>query len=301
MDLTDYNVKFNDIADKLLSDEISNIYTEEGENISRSVRRLVQKFVDKVGQVDSRFKSSEILSVGGFYEGTKVGKADEFDYLVIIDELSAPGVLKAKTEEPMKATFTFVDPNLQARWSEFVDGDHLQHFSCNYRTNSEGHTYGGIMVNLIKGWLPIEATDLYDGTNLIIGDDDVDAVIDFVDDEHLILAGIIIAIPNIILNMEWKGMMLSADISPAFRYHNIEDLVSKDQFLHPELYNKIQKEGSLLLVTTLSEGNKSHFKITFTEIEFAKGDNQVSNSFKTSSEDVLQKEGEKEQEKVDKR
>ncbi|KAL4218232.1 hypothetical protein ACF0H5_022968 [Mactra antiquata] len=268
MDFTEYDVKFEEVAEKLLADEISCIYNEEGKNVSRSVRRLVQKFVDEVGHVDSRFKSSEILSVGGFYEGTKVGKADEFDYLVIIDELSAPGVLKANTDGPIKSTFTFVDPDLRARWSEFVDDNQLQHFSCNYRTNRKGRTYGGIMVNMIQQLLPLNATQMNDGTEIILGDDDIDAVVDFVDDEHLTLVSIRISIPNIIINMEWKEMMLSADITPAFRYYNVEDLVPKDQFLTPKLYNKVQEKGSLLLVTTVSEGDKSHFKITFTEIEF---------------------------------
>ncbi|CAG2186779.1 unnamed protein product [Mytilus edulis] len=57
---------------------------------------------------DPRFRSSEILSVGSYKENTKILEPDEFDFLVVMDELSKPGVISIVKDDALPC-YTYLE------------------------------------------------------------------------------------------------------------------------------------------------------------------------------------------------
>ncbi|XP_061194794.1 uncharacterized protein LOC133202957 [Saccostrea echinata] len=56
--------------------------------IESGVRDFVAKTCKLVGEAKPIFQISQIIPSGSFYEGTKIGRADEFDFMVILKGLS---------------------------------------------------------------------------------------------------------------------------------------------------------------------------------------------------------------------
>lgn len=73
-------------------------YGSHAEQIAECVYRCVEKILIDTAKEDGRFQYSEILKVGSFYEGTKVIEPNEFDFLVVIEELSQPGAITVAKE-----------------------------------------------------------------------------------------------------------------------------------------------------------------------------------------------------------
>ncbi|XP_062618138.1 uncharacterized protein LOC134279740 [Saccostrea cucullata] len=71
---------------------------QEGEStikfIESGVRDFVAKTCDLVGEVKPVFQISQIIPAGSFYEGTKIGRTDEFDFMVILKRLSGADKLQ---------------------------------------------------------------------------------------------------------------------------------------------------------------------------------------------------------------
>ena len=68
--------------------------------------------------------ASELLKVGSFHEGTKILQPDEFDFLVVIGELSRPGVTEADIaeSEPGYARVKIVDEATKGKWTHRKGG-----------------------------------------------------------------------------------------------------------------------------------------------------------------------------------
>ncbi|XP_062566281.1 uncharacterized protein LOC134228628 isoform X3 [Saccostrea cucullata] len=58
--------------------------------IEPGIRQMLGHLVQKVGEKNPVFKISDIISSGSFYEGTKIGNFDEFDFMVILKIFSEP-------------------------------------------------------------------------------------------------------------------------------------------------------------------------------------------------------------------
>ena len=54
-----------------------------------SYERFLKTLLEKV-EKDLPFYKTTLIESGSFYEGTKVGKPDEFDYFVQLDHFSRP-------------------------------------------------------------------------------------------------------------------------------------------------------------------------------------------------------------------
>ncbi|XP_063411953.1 uncharacterized protein LOC134694818 [Mytilus trossulus] len=105
--------------------------------IVTSIECFITSLLQKVGELDARFKSS-LIKGGSFYDGTKIGEIDEFDFVALIDALSKEGVLEAR-EAKQKKGFVFLtvkDRGEMKEFEEFIDTDGVicvkmfkQHFS----------------------------------------------------------------------------------------------------------------------------------------------------------------------------
>ena len=57
-------------------------------HIYRATNLIVQHVVDEIGRIKSHLTVKEVLSIGSFPEGTKIGSPNEFDFMVCFDFLS---------------------------------------------------------------------------------------------------------------------------------------------------------------------------------------------------------------------
>ena len=62
---------------------------QEVADICKAVEEMLEHLLMKMGEKDRRFQNlrHNIIKVGSFYGGTKIKEPDEFDYLVVLDEL----------------------------------------------------------------------------------------------------------------------------------------------------------------------------------------------------------------------
>lgn len=92
--------------------------------IVTSIECLITSLLQKVGEIDARFKSS-LIKGGSFYDGTKIGEIDEFDFVALIDALSKEGVLEVR-EAKQKKGFVFLtvkDRGALKEFEDFIDTD----------------------------------------------------------------------------------------------------------------------------------------------------------------------------------
>ena len=62
---------------------------QEISHIQRRVRKVIDALLLEVWRENPFFKTT-LINSGSFYEGTKVGKPDEFDFFIQLDALSSP-------------------------------------------------------------------------------------------------------------------------------------------------------------------------------------------------------------------
>ena len=62
------------------------ISKEEVDAIKMGVETLINRIVAKITTSDERLQISNLIKVGGFYEGTKIGEPNEFDFLVEMED-----------------------------------------------------------------------------------------------------------------------------------------------------------------------------------------------------------------------
>ncbi|XP_060558933.1 uncharacterized protein LOC132719197 [Ruditapes philippinarum] len=87
--------RLNRILDDIDLKHKVNEHDPKTEEIVTATEALVNGILQAAGEIDPRFQSRCIYS-GSYYDGLKVGSADEFDFVARINSLSKPGVLEAK-------------------------------------------------------------------------------------------------------------------------------------------------------------------------------------------------------------
>lgn len=111
----EYSVKDSSNLSKLIDDIVSIVHIKvQDDAINREIEMKVRAVVNEVlfytKKKDLRFKSSEIISVGSYKEKTKIIAPDEFDFLVVIDELSKPGAISVVKDDAPPG-FTYIEVN----------------------------------------------------------------------------------------------------------------------------------------------------------------------------------------------
>ena len=80
-------------------------YCREISLIQRRVRKVIKAILLEVRRENPLFMTT-LINSGSFYEGTKVGKPDEFDFFIQLDAFSSPEDVKFK-ELPCSTVFVF--------------------------------------------------------------------------------------------------------------------------------------------------------------------------------------------------
>lgn len=69
---------------------------------------IVHAVIDSVKRRDRRFASSHIFHTGSYYDGSKVGEPDEFDMMLVMDNLALGD------DEPYEEDDGMIDPPIGA-------------------------------------------------------------------------------------------------------------------------------------------------------------------------------------------
>ncbi|KAK3592436.1 hypothetical protein CHS0354_017234 [Potamilus streckersoni] len=97
---------------------IDDIRTRE---VVSATEDLIASILSMIGEIDPRFQSTCIKS-GSFYDGVKIGQADEFDFVAKIEPLSKQNILEARVSKRKKG-FVYVvvkDKDIMKNFSEFI-------------------------------------------------------------------------------------------------------------------------------------------------------------------------------------
>ena len=65
-------------------------------HIGDNIQTIMQTLLRKLGDTNPIFRISKSIPTGSFYENTKVGSPDEFDFMVVLENLSQPGSVELK-------------------------------------------------------------------------------------------------------------------------------------------------------------------------------------------------------------
>jgi hypothetical protein len=243
------------------------ITNEKSEIIRDVIRFHINTWLDQVEQINPLYKVSELIPVGSYAEGTKIIRADEFDYLAVIEELSKPDVIEIDTSESDinkgLVKVVIADEESKLKWSGLCKDGHLRCFQpINFPGMGEkrfGHVVIDTVFKFIRN-LKRKFTSAKTPTAI----EDCIIVLPAVNDVTLFFKGAVFRAPNVILNFEYENRKISVDVSPAIRYHKIHDCFKVEDCAGPEFAEVVLRRKSLLLVGTESE---SDFKVTVTEAE----------------------------------
>ncbi|XP_053405469.1 uncharacterized protein LOC128558964 [Mercenaria mercenaria] len=248
----------------------SNLESTEAEEIAEAIYACVERIMCDVVKEEPRFRSSDIIKVGSFYEGTKILEPNEFDFLVVIDELSKPGAVSVVTEDirPGYAEVLLIDDSLKQRWKHTDENCVLHNFQDYEHASSFGFVVLSTLAKLAeKQSLKYELQEV--GYIYL-----PDTLISFppTGNFSLELEYAEVWNPNVMLKFQCDKMTISVDISPAIRYHKVTDCFNPEDCIAEQLAEAVLNRGSILLVNSLDMLDKdpAHehvFRITFTETE----------------------------------
>ncbi|KAH3787649.1 hypothetical protein DPMN_165776 [Dreissena polymorpha] len=254
-----------------------NIISERADKLAEVVYRSVYVILDKVSELEPRFTVSEILKVGSYFEGTKIDKIDEFDFLVVIKELSKPGAIHINKgpdvfdegylmKEPGMVQIKLQDDDLKMKWRKYVIDDFLTGFQQPKDTHKRRQEFGSFVLESIKIFAKTqhEWRDLLfePGVNMFFNRGGL-TLLSISDSERVILKAAEVHHPNTVLELEYDGSAISVDLSPAIRYDRVKDCFKAGDCVNERLAADVLERGSILLVA--KQGNT--FRITFTETE----------------------------------
>ncbi|KAH3787645.1 hypothetical protein DPMN_165772 [Dreissena polymorpha] len=264
------------VEQRVLSDR-RNIISDRADKIAEVVYRSVIVILDKVSELEPRFTVSEILKVGSYFEGTKIDKIDEFDFLVVIKELSKSGAIhinkmpgpyyEGYLKEPGMVQIKLQDDDLKMKWKKYVVDNFLIGFQQLRDTHKwRQNMFGSFVLESIKiiAKTKHEWKDLvFDpGSNMFYYRGGL-TLLSNSGFERVILKAAEVRHPNTVLVLEYDGSEISVDLSSAIRYDRVEDCFEAGDCVDERLAAAVLDRGSILLVA--KQGTT--FRITFTETE----------------------------------
>lgn len=169
----EYSVKDSSNLSKLIDDIVSIVQIKvQDDAINREIEMKVRDVVNEVlfytKKKDLRFKSSEIISVGSYKEKTKIIAPDEFDFLVVIDELSKPGAISVVKDDATPG-FTYIEVNdkkMTAKW--WCVDKRLRQFQYPSKFSNVPKSFSATMLSSIAEISKRQNVKLYIDNNCIL-------------------------------------------------------------------------------------------------------------------------------------
>ena len=242
---------------------------EELNDIQEAVEEIVWQYADTVATIEPRFKAKSIHGVGSFYEGTKILKIDEFDFLYIIDELSNDALIemeKIQVEDVLGVAVRIknVDHFKDSKWLLDTDGNGDSYLSmlnflpakAAFYIKSPHESFSDVLSRAAESFRSQSlSSKKSSGTLSLMGQE--------------LKAG-----PNVELWFEWQSFKgdwfgLKADITPVIRGANLPDMISEEECEHIPYLTQLHTTGSYLVMPSKFRHMMMPytFSPTFTETE----------------------------------
>ena len=245
--------------------------------IQTAIAKLLKDILKEVEKLEPLFRVAELIQVGSYAEGTKIIQADEFDFLAVIEALSLEGTVVLENNEDGFVTALLDQGLLNTELARLCEEGVLKCFQApSYAASFSGpERFGKLFVKAVRnayksGTFPRRGGGLFTvmtPENIVIGGG---LEVTSINGSPLILKEVQCRLPNILLEFMYEGIPISVDLSPAIRYHKIDDCIDSTKCVNPELMRAIQNYGSLLLVGSHTEG-KYRITVTESEVEYMQG------------------------------
>ena len=125
---------FTETAKKIQSHVDPGYGLERVKDIEIAITEFIKDVTALIEETTPQLKVSEIILVGGYQEGTKIYDADEFDFLVVIEDLSKPGLFTIEKDEKSANNAGIVKLKLanegdtNEKWKIYSDDGYLRCF-----------------------------------------------------------------------------------------------------------------------------------------------------------------------------
>ena len=96
----------------------------EVDRIRQSVEDFMTKWAEEIAKIDKRFKGNLIPS-GSVYDGTRVGDPDEFDYMLLLEDLGRMCSVTFDEDTLYNEVVIYKKFNESGVYEDFFDGDQL--------------------------------------------------------------------------------------------------------------------------------------------------------------------------------
>ena len=241
--------------------------------IQTAIAKLLKDILKEVEKLEPLFRVAELIQVGSYAEGTKIIQADEFDFLAVIEALSLEGTVVLENNEDGLVSALLDQGLLNTELARLYEEGVLKCFQAPSMAASFSgpERFGKLFVKAVRnaykgGTFPRRGGGLHVFTvmtpeSIVIGGG---LEVSSINGSPLILKEVQCRLPNILLEFMYEGIPISVDLSPAIRYHKIDDCIDSTKCVNPELMRAFQNYGSLLLVGSHTEGR---YRITVTESE----------------------------------
>ncbi|CAC5395045.1 unnamed protein product [Mytilus coruscus] len=94
---------------------------EEVNDVENKTLQILRDILDNVGRANPAFKIWEIIKSGSFYEGTKVGPPDEFDFMIVFENLSRKESIELETGcTPWFQKIKVVDADVKTIYNKYL-------------------------------------------------------------------------------------------------------------------------------------------------------------------------------------
>ena len=245
--------------------------------IQTAIAKLLKDILKEVEKLEPLFRVAEVIQVGSYAEGTKIIQADEFDFLAVIEALSLEGTVVLENNEDGLVSALLDQGLLNTELARLCEEGVLKCFQAPSMAASFSgpERFGTIFVKAVRnayksGTFPRRGGRFADMApeyfRIIGGGLEVTSI----NGSPLILKEVQCRLPNILLEFTYEGIPISVDLSPAIRYHKIDDCIDSTKCVNPELMRAIQNYGSLLLVGSHTEG-RYRITVTESEVEYMQG------------------------------
>ncbi len=92
--------------------------------IRNTIQNLLNDLLIAMAHIDDRFSGSQLIPTGSSFEGSKMNKPDEFDFLYEFgksDFIAEKTIHFVQTDNPCYIKIVVDDTNIQLKWKEFID------------------------------------------------------------------------------------------------------------------------------------------------------------------------------------
>ncbi|XP_045161376.2 uncharacterized protein LOC123526330 [Mercenaria mercenaria] len=259
--------KLSQLIDGIVTSVQTETKCQRANQIRNAVEVHLKAWLDEAEKLNPLFKVSELIQVGSYAEGTKIVQPDEFDFLAVIEDLSKPNSVSIdKSESDLQQNLVRVavaDDRLKSRWNALCKNGHLQCFQrvnfpelCEYR-------FGHVFISAVR-----KKKDYGKRLGHFMAGTPIDLVcklqLPTVDNITLILTSVVYWVPNVLLHFKLGDRDISVDLSPAIRYHAVEDCFTVEDCAGQAFSELVLSRKSLLLIGTKHDFD---FKVTVTEAE----------------------------------